>query len=368
MPWVSGRAVRAGARWAILAALLLLAARRIEWGEVAAAVSGSSLELVLAAAGANVASSVCKAMTWQGLVAGLPSAAGRSRRRDMVSPLLVGALVNTVGVARAGDVVKLALARRVLARRGADVPLADVAGAMMAEHVVAMIAWGVLICAIAALAPVPPVVWAAAVAMGLSCAAFLLATAVRAPGDAGCRVGCGPTAWRRGLRAVGRAWAAVHHSHRGLGRPRAATYIGLAALGQWAFAWLAIAALLAAVGLGRVGLAGAGVILAGVTLAHALPITPGGVGVNQLGAMLPLTATYGVAPEQALAFAVVLALSETVPGIALGAVCAAREAASANWHSRARPIGTPAPADPVNGEGPRSGGPSVVRVGEPGGV
>jgi Lysylphosphatidylglycerol synthase TM region len=226
-------------------------------------------------------------MAWQGLVAALPSAAGRSRRGDMVAPLLVGALVNSVGVARAGDVVKVALARRVLTRRGADVPHADIAGAMMAEHVVAMVAWGALICGIAALAPVPAAVWAAASAMGLACAAVLVGTAVRAPAGAGCRVGCGTALWQRALRAVGRAWAAVHHSHRGLGRPSVAACVGLAALGQWAFAWLAIAAVLAGLGLEHVGLAGAGVILASVTLAHALPITPGGVGIIQIGAMLP---------------------------------------------------------------------------------
>jgi hypothetical protein len=109
---------------------------------------------------------------------------------------------------------------------------------------------------------------------------------------------------------------------------------------------------LAGLGLGQVGLAGAGVILASVTLAHALPITPGGVGIIQIGAMLPLTATYGVAPEQALAFAVALALSETGPGIALGAACAIREGVGANWPARRVPSGTPDPEPPRSGEDP----------------
>ncbi len=339
---VNGRAARAGARWAILASLLAVAAVRIDWDGVASALGSATPGLLLVAAAANVASSVCKALTWQGLVDALPSARGRSRRGDMVSPLLVGALVNSVGVARAGDVAKIALARRALARRGADVPLADITGAMMAEHVVASAAWGALICGIALAAPVPMPVWVAASAIGVACAGFAAATALRPPGDAGCRVGCGPAAWQRALRAVGRCWAAVHHSHRGLGRPGALVWVGLTALGQWVFAWLAIAAVLHALDLGWVGLAGAGAVLAGVTLAHALPITPGGIGINQVGAMLPLTATYGVAPEDAVAFAVALALCETGPGILLGAVCAVREGACANWPRRARPIGTPA--------------------------
>ena len=32
-------------------------------------------------------------------------------------------------------------------------------------------------------------------------------------------------------------------------------------------------------------------VLAGVTLAHALPVTPGGIGITQVGAALPLTAS-----------------------------------------------------------------------------
>jgi hypothetical protein len=68
-------------------------------------------------------------------------------------------------------------------------------------------------------------------------------------------------------------------------------------------------------------------VLADVTLAHALPVTPGGIGITQVGAALPLTASYGVAPEDAVAFAVALALSETGPGVLLGALCAVREGA-----------------------------------------
>ena len=70
---------------------------------MASALGSAAPGLMLVAAAANAASSVCKALRWQGLVDALPSARGRSRRGDMVSPLLVGALVNSVGVARAGD-------------------------------------------------------------------------------------------------------------------------------------------------------------------------------------------------------------------------------------------------------------------------
>ncbi len=151
---------------------------------------------------------------------------------------------------------------------------------------------------------------------------------------------------RRALRAVGRAWAAVHHSHRGLGRPRVLAWVGPAAMGQWVCAWLAIAAVLRPLGLGHVGLTGAGVVLAGVTLAHALPVTPGGVGIIQAGPPCPSPRPTACRPRTRSPIAVALAVAETGPGVLLGALCAAREGACANWPRRHRPIGTPAPAAP----------------------
>jgi hypothetical protein len=83
-PRVTGRAARAGARWAVLASLLAVAAVRIDWAGVVSALGSAAPGLMLVAAAANAASSVCKALTWQGLVDALPSARGRSRRSDMV--------------------------------------------------------------------------------------------------------------------------------------------------------------------------------------------------------------------------------------------------------------------------------------------
>jgi hypothetical protein len=75
-------------------------------------------------------------------------------------------------------------------------------------------------------------------------------------------------------------------------------------------------------------------------------VTPGGVGIIQAGAALPITATYGVAPEDAIAVA--LAVAETGPGVLLSARGAPGEGACAIWPRRPRPIGTPAPAPPAN--------------------
>jgi uncharacterized membrane protein YbhN (UPF0104 family) len=137
----------------------------------------------------------------------------------------------------------------------------------------------------------------------------------------------------------------VHHAHRGLARPRALARVAATGIAQWVLAWLGVMAVLAALGLGWVGFPGAALVLVSLTLAHALPVTPGGVGVNQIGAMLPLTATYGVVPEEALAFAVALTLSETGVGVVVGGAFAIAEAAGRSQTDGGRL--TPAPvADP----------------------
>jgi hypothetical protein len=119
-------------------------------------------------------------------------------------------------------------------------------------------------------------VWVAALAIGVACAGFAAATALRPPGDAGRRVCCGPRALAprpagRGPLLGRRPPLAPPGTARGagLGGPPRPRPVGLRVAGD--------PAVLQALGLGWVGLAGAGAVLAGVTLAHALPITPGAI-------------------------------------------------------------------------------------------
>ena len=66
-------------------------------------------------------------------------------------------------------------------------------------------------------------------------------------------------------------------------------------------------------------------MLVGLTLAHAVPVTPGGLGVNQVGAVVPLVAL-GAPAEQAVAAALAVTASDTAVGVVLGAGCAMAEA------------------------------------------
>ena len=283
-------------------------------------IAGCLWPFLLAACAANVASAVLKAVTWRGLLAGVRGVGERLGQLDLLSALMVGALVNTGLPGRAGEVAKVVLARRRVSRRGGSAGVAQVAGSIAAEHLVATLAWGVLAVGLVVVLPVPRAIRVATVAGVVAC---LLATALiarlPAPGrELGGR-------WRRPSRALIDCWEAVHQGLRALRRPRVCAAVSAAAVGQWVAQWAAIMLTLRATGLAEVGPAAAGMVLVTLTLAHAVPLLPGGFGMFQMAAMLPLTGAYGVDPGAALAFGLLLQLSETAVSVALGIVFLVRE-------------------------------------------
>ena len=278
---------------------------------------------LLAACVANTLSAVLKAVTWRGLLDGVAGVGGRLRRFDLVSPLLVGALVNSGLPGRAGEVAKVVLARRRIERRGGAAGVAQVAGSIAAEHLVSTLAWGVLAVALIAVLPVPGAIRLVTV---LAAAGCLILTVIIARVPPPARVLGGR--WRRPSRAATDGWGAMHQSLRALRRPGALWGLFAAATGQWAAQWAAIMLTLQATGLGHVGPAAGGMILVTLTLAHAVPLLPGGVGMFQVAAMLPLTGAYGVDPGAALAFGILLQLSETAVSVVLGLAFLIRENAA----------------------------------------
>lgn len=304
----------------VVAALIALAAWRIDLSAVADRLVACRWPYLLAACAANALSAVAKAVTWRGLLVGVHGMQGRLRRLDLVSPLLVGALVNSGLPGRVGEVAKVVLARRRVARRGGEASVGQVAGSIAAEHLVSTLAWAGVAVALVVVLPTPGGVRLVTVAAAAGCLVLTCAAARFAPPP---RL----ADHRRGRLARGLAdcWAAVHQGLRALRRPRALASVSAAAVGQWVAQWAAILLTLEATGLGHVGPAAAGLVLVTLTLAHAVPLSPGGVGTFQIAAMLPLTAGYGVDPAAALAFGVLLQISETAVGVCLGLLCLVRE-------------------------------------------
>ena len=308
------------ARIAVVVTVAGLVAWRVDWAGVEEAFQLERWGFVLLAVLANFASVVFKGWAWKGVVDGLPSLRRPSRVRDLLSPLLVGFLFNTVLAARVGEIVKVFLARRRLARRGEDVRTTVLLGTVVAENLVATIAWVAFVFGIGMFLPLPFYAWLTAAVLGAGALAVLLVALLSSPGrQLPPWLHTGPL-WARARQAAVRFWGAVRESHLGLRDPRQMALVAGPSLLSWIAQWAGIYCTLLAFGLDRVGWGGAGLLLVTVTLAQTFPVLPGNLVVFQAAAVLPLTASYGVATADALAFSIVLQATEVMVGGALGFV------------------------------------------------
>jgi uncharacterized membrane protein YbhN (UPF0104 family) len=339
-------------RLAVLGSVVALVAWRVDWSTADAALHPASWAALLLAISANFASVGFKGLAWKGVVDGLPTLRRRTRYSDLLSPLMVGFLFNTVLAARLGEVVKVLLVRRRLTRRGEEVSATALLGTVVAENLVGTIAWVVLVIGIGVFLPLPMYAWIASLALGAAAlvvvsVATFTATGRQLPpwlssGSVTARIG----------RAASRLWGAVRESHLALRRPRQVAIVGGASFATWLGQWAGIYCTLWAFGLERVGWGGAGLLLVTITLAQAFPLLPGNLVVFQAAAVLPLTATYGVSATQAIAFSVVLQFTEIVVGVLFGLICLMYEGVSfgqlrrqAEAEASQGAMGAAAPAD-----------------------
>jgi hypothetical protein len=265
---------------------------------------------------------VFKGIAWKGVVDALPAVRSRTRLRDLMSPLFVGFLFNTVLAARVGEIVKVLLVRRHLARRGERrVGSTTLLGSVLAENLVSTITWVVLVFCIGAALPLPRYAWLATIVLGAGCLAIVVVALLSSPGrQVPPWLNTGPL-WARATRAVQRLWGAVRESHLGLRRPETMARVSAASFATWLAQWAGIYCTLRAFGLDQVGWGGAGLLLVTVTLAQTFPVLPGNLVVFQAAAVVPLTASYGVAAPDAIAFSIVLQATEAAVGVAIGFVC-----------------------------------------------
>jgi hypothetical protein len=251
-------------------------------------------------------------------VDGLPSLRRRTRLRDLLSPLLVGFLFNTVLAARVGEIVKVLLARRRMARRGEAVRTTVLLGTVVAENLVSTISWVAFVFAIGMFLPLPSYAWVTATVLGGVALAILVVALLSSPGrQLPPWLDTGPL-WARATRAVARLWGAVRESHLGLRRPRQMSFVAVPSVLTWLAQWAGFYCTLLAFGLDRVGWGGAGLLLVTVTLAQTFPVLPGNLVIFQAAAVLPLTASYGVPTADAIAFSIVLQATEVIVGVAIG--------------------------------------------------
>ena len=305
-------------RLLLVAVVTALVVWRVDWGAVIAAFRVDNLWLLLVAVLANFLSVLLKGAAWKAVVDGLPGLKHRTRYMDLLSPLMVGFLFNTILAARVGEIAKVLLAKRRLARRGEDLSTTVLLGTVVVENIVTTIAWVALVIIIGLFLPLPSYAWIITAVLGVICLVVVAVALLQSPNRQVPPWLSTGSIWRRVTRAFQRLWGAVHESHASLRDPRQVSRVAIPSLGTWIAQWAGIYATLGAFGLGYVGWGGAGLLLVTITLAQSFPILPGNLVVFQAAAVVPLTASYGVSAADALAFSIVLQATEMAVGVVVG--------------------------------------------------
>jgi uncharacterized membrane protein YbhN (UPF0104 family) len=279
------------AGWLIAAAVLFVAARRIDFRALGAALRGTAWGWVVLAAICNVVgNTLARVRRWQALLEPVPHRQ-RASFLDLVRVSYASGAVSNLLPARAGELVRVVELKR---RRG--YPAGALVAAQLAEKGIEAISLG-LLCGACALLPgarLPPL--AVGGALAASAVVLLALLPRRAPGVAG--------RFLHALRAV--------HAERSWVRSL-----------LWSLLSDAVDLLLVSLCLRALGIevhpAVWAMVLLSINLALLLPSTPANLGVLEAGAVLALTAS-GVGAELALAFALLYHAVHLVPGTVLGVV------------------------------------------------
>jgi peptidoglycan-N-acetylglucosamine deacetylase len=288
-------------RWALLAslaALAVLAVRRLDPAELRRSLSEADPAYLLAAAAANVLALLMQAGRWLAIVHPI---APRARSTDAFFSLVAGYAIGLIVPARASD-----LARAHLMARRSGMSMTTLAATAVVDHLLGSVALFGALGAYAAISSLPGSLRAAGtVACVASVAALALLWLLR-PRD-------GRPLPEHGVPGL------VARLRKGLvavGRPRALAISLLFAVGGWtAEVLIALLSLRAFHLPAQVGPALLAVLA--TTLSSAASLSPGNAGAFELACVLALS-TLGIGSEPALAFALGYHAVHLVPTAVLG--------------------------------------------------
>ncbi len=295
---------------AVVLAFAAFGVASVDLRRVGASLAAASPALLLLAALANGANLVFHAFRWAAVVR--PPGV-RVRAVDVLAAMTAGFAVGIAVPARAGDLVRAhLLARRAGLRRS------FVLASAALDYVVGTASLVPLVALLAVAIPLPSWARDALVFMAVASAGGVVALFFLRPPRGGEDTD-GPGLG--GLLARLRSGLSAVHEPGALARSLGWALAGWGA--EVAVAW----ATLAAVGLPTTLGLSALVVLA-TAAANAISVSPGNAGPYELAAMLPL-AGIGIAPEPALAFALLFHLVHLAPTAAMGGWVLLREAARA---------------------------------------
>jgi uncharacterized membrane protein YbhN (UPF0104 family) len=313
-------AFKAAAFAIVVAALVLLVSQRFSLQVIANVFTDVDPVFVLAALIANLGSVAAKSLTWKAALDAVPGDdEGRPLDvsvREVIPAIFIGFLLNTVLIARLGEVARVTVLRRKLVARGRSVPVTTLVGTLVTEPILSGImlvgcwwAWSS--------SPVPQQAVRLAVLSGSSSSSRSSrrgSSPAASSGVAWCRR-------RPTSSAGGTCSASASSTMRGLreGRRSSAARAsgwGLVATISW------IMQQRASTGPSGVrhrrGPRCGGVVFLASNLVQLFPITPGNLGVFQGATAGGLSVLYPVASDLALTFSIGLQLIEAALGVGVG--------------------------------------------------
>ena len=318
-------------RLAVVAGLIVVVAAialaRVDRGQVSGIIDtfrSLSIPLVLLSLVANFISVAFKGVIWKSALDSVPV---KAPYRAVLPAIFIGFLLNTVLIARLGEIGRVVVLRRRLQQDGEDVPVSTLTATVVMEQLVLGITLAVLLVAMVFTVDGVPD-WAGRgtlILLGALLAALVVVGLVELVSRWRLRRGevredYARTWWRSTLRTVELHVHALSRGAQLLRRPWLATSSVAAGLLSWIAQIVGIWLALAAFGIDDHRVAAACVVFLVSNLVGFVPLVPGNLGVFQLAVATALSQAFDVAFGQAVTFAIGLQVIEVALGAGLGFV------------------------------------------------
>ncbi len=312
----------------LIVAVAAIALARVDRGQVSGIVDtfrSLSIPLVLLSLIANFISVAFKGVIWKSALDSVPGV--KAPYRAVLPAIFIGFLLNTVLIARLGEVGRVVVLRRRLQQDGEDVPVSTLTATVVMEQLVLGITLAVLLVAMVFTVDGVPD-WAGRgtlILLGALAAGVLVVGLVELVSRWRLRRGevredYARTWWRSTLRTVELHVHALSRGAQLLRRPLLASTSFGAGLLSWIAQIVGIWLALAAFGIDQHRVAAACVVFLVSNLVGFVPLVPGNLGVFQLAVATALSQAFDVPFGQAVTFAIGLQVIEVALGAGLGFV------------------------------------------------
>jgi len=320
-------ALKAAGFGLVIVALVLLISQRYSLQVIADVFTEANPVFVLAALVANLGSVAAKSLTWKAALDAVPpDEAGRRidvQIREVVPSIFIGFLLNTVLIARLGEVARVSVLRRKLIARGHVVPVSTLVGTLVTEQILSGIMLVAVLLGVVAFTPVPQQgVYLLAVLSGVVLLVAMVAAGIEVATRIQRRRMVPTTDYvERWWHLLGISFTSTMRTLRQgqaiFGRPRLLAWGLMTAAVSWVMQLAGIYWTLKAYGIDE-GLGAAGVVFLASNLVQLFPITPGNLGVFQGATAGGLSVLYPVSSDLALTFSIGLQLIEAALGVGIG--------------------------------------------------